>query len=190
MAQTVALQRGSTSVTANGTSYADLFTQSGGIATRVILNGISCFTQGGGTDYQLFAALLVKSAGSTTNVHTIGMKSLGAATVAQFDFSPCDGVEGNFTGYSPTSTQAFSNKGAVNGQTYSATTFGGSTYGVNSVLFSGGGANNTLGSNQLTYYAVPRDFWIGPSDVVCVKMVGGNTRTFTVAYTFTTITES
>jgi hypothetical protein len=55
----------------------------------------------------------------------------------------------------------------------------------------GGGTNGAINNNLSTYFSVPRDFWIGPSDVVSVKIFGSNqNRVFTVAYSLTTITES
>jgi hypothetical protein len=189
MSQTVALQRGSTSVTANGADYANFFTQSGGTATRVILNGIGLFTQTG-TDYQIFCALLVKSAGSSTNVFTIGAKSFGNTSTPGFDFSPADGIADNVSGYAPTSTSAIGNKLAIAGMSsFTGATFGGSTF-SQFMSITGGGSSTTLSGGQFNYSSVPRDFWIGPSDVVAMKLIGGNTRTFTIAYSFTTITES
>jgi hypothetical protein len=189
MAQTVALQRGTTTVTGNGSDYANFFTQSGGTATRVILNGVACYTQTG-TDYQIFAALVVKSAGSATNVFTVGAKSFNNGTSAGFDFSPMDGISDNIGGYSPTSTNAIGNKQAILGlNSYTGATFGGSTFGDYVAVSSGGTSINRNGGS-ITFNSVPRDFWIGPSDVVSMKLIGGNSRIWTVAYSFTTITES
>jgi hypothetical protein len=189
MAQTVALQRGSTTVSGDGNAYANLFTQSSGTATRVIINGVACYSNT--ADYQIFAGLLVKSAGSSTNVLTIGLKSFGGASLAAFDFGSYDSNESNFTGYSTTSTIPFSNKVNMGWATGGVgTSFGGVPYTAGGVTVIGGGTSSAINSNQATYFSVPRDFWIGPSDVVSVKIFGGNIRSWTVAYSFTTITES
>jgi hypothetical protein len=190
MPQTVALQRGSTSLNGNGATFGDLFTQSSGIATRVVLNGIACWSQTTGDPY-VFASLLVKSAGSTTNVLTVGSKSFGNATTSAFDMSPSDGIDGNFTGYSPTSTVSFANKLTPISQLGSTNLpFGAQSWTAVGLQLCGGGTTQSVNNGTATYFSVPRDFWIGPSDVVSMKIYSNNGRTWTIAYSFTTITES
>ena len=189
MAQTVALQRGTTTVTGNGSSFADLFTQSSGIATRVILNGVACYASS--TDTRLYACLLVKSAGSSTNVLTVATKSYGNnQNVGAFDFSVVDGIADNLGPWSPTSNQGTTNKANMAATNTTTATQGGTTFAttMNYIYVSGTGSN--INTNDVQYFAVPRDFWIGPSDIVSLKIFTANTRTWTIAYSFTTVTES
>jgi hypothetical protein len=66
-------------------------------------------------------------------------------------------------------------------------TFGGQ--GINAGNISNSTNSNSFGGNG-TYDQLCTNFWIGPSDVVCVKISGNNQPTWNVVYSFTTITET
>ena len=191
MAQTVALQRGTTTVVADGSTFATLFTQSGGTATRVILNSVSFWTSGT-YDTQIRAILAVKSAGSSTNVFTVGLKvftnSLG---ISAFDFSPMMKTTAFATVGGTTSnniigaTLMYADQASSPGGTFASRPSG-------SGVICNSATENGFGQSGGCYDKVATNFWIGPSDVVCVKIFsnGGGAKTWNVGYSFATVTES
>ena len=68
MAQTIALQRGTTTVAGSGASSVTLFTQSGGTATRVILNQLSFYNSTSASNQSSKVIVYLTSSGGQTSV--------------------------------------------------------------------------------------------------------------------------
>lgn len=186
MAQTIALQRGSTSITWNGTTITTLFTNtSSGAATRVIMGGISAYSTNNGP---LTMGLYVKQAG-TSNYVTVGLKSFGTGGGSHsLDFFAGTEIKPNQPISNANTAEAMGNpiymvQGSANyagAQDMSNTAI----YYIN--------AQAGLSSNRLSYEHYPQQFWIGPSDVVVMKFYNYNSSAATgaVAYNFVTVTET
>lgn len=190
MPQTIALQRGTTFVNSDGNSFATLFTQSGGIATRVIANQLSISLGGPATANLIFsAAIYLQSSGGQTSVigmlrntqGSLGMKNMqwpvGSFTTNPWTF----GLVGGTSGLGPTTvllgtTQNVSDMGAMNTS--------------NITVYSSDTSHNRFST-------LPQNFYIGPSDAIrfkCYAYSGSGKGLFavgaTISYSFTTITES
>lgn len=186
MAQTVALQRGTTTIQGNGSIQGTLFTQVGGIATRVMLAGFSGWMSG--TSNFVKVGLFLKHNGSSTNTTMIGFKMFGNnANTGCYDITP--GYEnmknigfGSNVGASALTTEVIM-YGNVAGSS-----FGSSSYNIDNFATWGQGvAGNS--SNQ-SINTMPQQFWMGPNDVLCAKVFDSNTFTHNITYSFVTITES
>lgn len=186
MAQTVALQRGTTTIFGDGTTQGTLFTQSGGIATRVMLAGFSgwCSLE---TNF-VKVGLFLKHNGSSANTTMVGFRTFTSnANIACYDITP--GYEntktlgiGTSVGANAT-TQEVSMYGNVAGRS-----FGSSTYNIDN--FAVWGQNTSAANNAVTINTIPQQFWIGPNDVLCAKIYDSNTLTHNITYSFVTVTES
>jgi hypothetical protein len=189
MAQTVALQRGTGTVGVNGS--ATLFTQSGGISTRVILNQLAFYASGGNWLTPTMTLVHVVSNGSTNVIGWWKPNSLAGAG----QFSP------NPNGGGPTQTSSSFNPN--NNYIHNTTANGGAmvaTYGAYPGSYSQPGMFPYYG----VYYSgtdrgsyAPQNFWIGPSDSLLFRaydnqydQTGNSGLGATYAYHFTTITES
>jgi hypothetical protein len=186
MAQTVALQRGTTSVTANGTSSVTLFTQSGGTATRVIVNSLGMtFSPDPNTGQAVVVTLTVTPSGGQTLI--LGyLRSTSNNRAIQF--TPAGSPQNQFYGQpiyagSPYSLMPNINGNSTSGTGASASNAVGMTY-----------VSNSTGNPQ---NAISPNFYIGPSDVVAMKgycpYTSGKSvlsTTMSISYSFTTITES
>jgi hypothetical protein len=180
MAQTIAMQRGSTSATFDNTRYT-LFTQSGGNATRVIINAITVWSGGGfGTP----AAMMLQVLNSGTSVYLpIAMKSGGGAvSPSAMTFIPeTVGVNAGAVRTSTTET--------LSGQTLWFP--GGSGWPSASDANLVGAASNVSQSNgQFAFEYCPKNFWIGPGDSVILQVKGSSNPSGTMGWSFTTITET
>lgn len=184
MAQTIATQRGSTTLTSNNSSTVTLFTQSGGLATRVILNQLGWWFSANEPDQNVSAVLIHNISGG-------GAFVLGYLRDADkrrsYQFAP------GATGDSPwnfgptqtgTSTAIAMPRGAVIG-------------GSDASLPAGGNASSVIvdWTNQSggKYMMLPSNFYMGPSDSLSMKIYGERTGTYLTAnitYSFTTVTES
>jgi hypothetical protein len=182
MAQTIAMQRGTTTITANGTGPTTLFTQSGGTATRVIINGIAGYS-GGSSSYWCMM-LSVTNSGTSVNL-PVAFKSTGGFTGS---IGGCFFLSG---------LGAASNGGAQ--YSGAATTASAAVLGnyANTWPRSGdpiiAGANGSLvvsGSQAAVYEYCPQNFWIGPGDQVCLGLYNSAGSSVNVAFNFTTVTES
>lgn len=163
MAQTIAMQRGSGTLSASGNTSATLFLQSGGTATRVIINGIAWYSAGG---YSFMHLIVVPSGGAP---YIIG-RFFQYASDGQFTVSPYGGLGavGNASGISDHTIQLYKS----GGNNYIANTA------PDTVTYSPGQASSA-----------PQNFWIGPGDEVKLRAGnGGYVQTY--GYSFTTITES
>lgn len=185
MAQTIALQRGTATVTWDGSSTTTLFTQSGGTATRVIIGGISAFTASNPS--ALGMQLSVGLAGSTTNTVTIAYKaSSNQQSYGAIDFIP--GLMPTSGAKRPDTSDTITGSSVLGYST--AGSFGSAQNTVNALL-TGASSGCNFGQSTFNYEYCPLQFWIGPSDIV--RWRGYNNSggyTGTVAYSFITITES
>lgn len=179
MAQTITLQRGSTTVTGNGTSFATLFTNgSTGIATRVIVNQLQISGANAGNAGECNARLFNNGSGSARTLvgQAYSYSSLGSSAILTFFPSQVNQQSSN------------ANSSVVGIPSYGAPIFA-NNVAKTSVLVSG--------TVQPNYTLLPTTFWIGPSDVVQMSSymynVSGKSNTpstVTIAYSFTLITES
>lgn len=174
MAQTIALQRGTGTINANGTTDLTLFTQSGGTATRVIVNQFTFYTQSTTTSRAItwyighsssggYRSPLLSGYVNTTNAGTFvpGQQDGSQAAV----FSTSFGVA-NWTwksDYTSTGTAQGANLPSNNVPQF----------------YDAGG-----------YQSGPSNFWIGPSDSLILRMSMSGSITANVGWSFTTITES
>ena len=171
MAQTIAMQQGTGTVTSGSTTT--LFTQSGGIATRVIFNFISFYcsanvsspnlmvqhvSAGGGTG---LIGYLKTDAGGTNALQL--MPAAGGTSPAQY--------VGNSASVVPTMTFPISSESNYMGSVTP------STFNI-----------RTPTSANMGF--LPSNYWIGPGDAVRLGWTDGGGRSITVAWSMTTITES
>lgn len=169
MPQTVAMQRGTGSITNN--QFVTLFTQSGGLATRVILNQLTWYFGNGNLDYP--------------QINLIHLSSTGASSVIGYwQFYTLTGARQGQMMPTPNSAPL---ERLTNGWSSVA-----GAYGSNSNQWMGATSGiNTNVSDGTSRSYMPQNCWIGPSDslrLVFTEGSGGFTMTY--GYSFTTITES
>lgn len=184
MAQTIALQRGTATVLSNGSSITTLFTQSGGTATRVIMNQL-IFTSsnewGNGYLSDKGIGIYHESSGGKTSLLGIIRDNVDNMKEWQFPVA-----HNTFNFWQPLSTSTLT--------------------GASPIIFTdaGGGIVATTppttriyytgNTSQIRYSAMPPQFYIGPGDSIKVKAQGRDSgsqpTTVTVGYSFTTITEA
>jgi hypothetical protein len=175
MPQTIATVRGTTSIPTNGS--ATLYTQSGGLATRVILNFVSWFTT---PDY------------GAANLSLTHVSAGGGSALIGFQHSVYTGINRSSqlmptNAAAPAATNAMTNVGSNQPSqgwlVSSHPSYMGSSNGNNiSPRF----VSPTLNS----YNYMPTNYWIGPSDSIVVWWFTGEGPNATLAYSFTTITET
>jgi hypothetical protein len=158
MAQTVAVQRGTT--TASSQSRTTLFTQSGGISTRVILNQVAWYFSSGPGNNQQHQLLHVSSSGPVTLIGYYNSGQLG-------------GISGQMMPNSDASLNANS----------------GMLYGVGGTANWPGSDFVSVNSGYGQSY-MPQNYWIGPGDSIAFLQYNNSGYSATVGYHFTTITES
>jgi hypothetical protein len=185
MAQTIALQRGSTAITWNGTTLTTLFTQSGGTATRVCIGGVSAYTS---VSSGIAMAMFVKQ--SAVSVYTtVAIKSSGTqVNNYALDFYGGQAIYPQAMKFNTASTPSTSSViASTNTANYTGLNNmnGMAIYGADTVVYAGA-------STTANYDVCPAQFWIGPGDSVVMKFFNNNDSSATgnVAYSFTTITES
>lgn len=185
MAQTVALQRGTTSVSANNTSSVTLFTQSGGTATRVILNSLNMTFSPNPNSGNVNVILIVTPSGGQSVV--LGIIRSGSQNVA-IQFTPAGSPNNQFLAVPIYAGNLYTPMPNITGN---------STSGVGASNASSVGTTWTNNSTGLPINMVSPNFYIGPSDVVSMKAQATNvagksssTCTMSISYSFTTITES
>ena len=174
MAQTIAMQRGtvSTNWTVNGTSASTttLFTQSSGIATRVICNSLALNSNYNGSGKIIF--YLANASGVSIPIGSCrqGSSWFGVAIMP----SESQGVNSG--------TTYFQGSTFYQQQNAAATSFGL----MNPNTTSGGSVSDP---SQIVYF--PKNIWMGNGDSITVRGFVHATATVTsVDYNFTTITES
>jgi len=182
MAQTIAVQRGTTTVTGNGITKTTLFTQSGGIATRVILVGVSANIASGQNSHSLALFINVNGTGNLlpvayvmtnyTNYNTVYMLPDKAGS------SPLTMQSGNTGFFAGTASFAGNaNGGIVNGLTNAVVPIAGTT-----------GYQNPYYNSPLSL--VPSQFWMASGDSLVASSFNAGEQTPTIVYHFVTITES
>ena len=179
MAQTITLQRGTASMTFDGTTKYTLFTQSGGIATRVMIGGVGvkASTARAGTMMGIF----VQQSGG--GFQTIALKiANSSANVSNLDLSP-----GQMNFGSPTTTGIqLSGSSLVAGNV--ANTFYGDQVMSSANVFGAGTSTSIYSGSQFEF--CPKEFYIGPSDIVYLKAHNPFGDAGNYVYSFTCITES
>ena len=188
MAQTIAIQRGTTTVSANGNTTVTLFTQSGGTATRVILNQLLVYFSSGppGVQNNGMNLYLTSSSGYSS---VIGSMKFGSTT-SQWAFQfPAGAPNSGFNGTSAGTSNSINSS--------------------NPFIYQSGGSGDMLAnatnniqvqysnSSYDAYSVIPANFYIGPGDALKLKVrglyasgKGTASGTANVGYSFTTITES
>jgi hypothetical protein len=170
MAQTIAMSRGTTSVGQN--SLTTLYTNSGGTASRVIINMVSLNANGISTP----SVNLVYTSTSGGN-SVIGYLKYNTS-VTSFQFAPANnGVGPAQFGYNASSTAPISGIISAN----------------QAAIYTGSVAPSNLninGGSDVRQSYCPSNIWMGPSDTISVIANDNNSVTFNLAYSFTIITES
>ena len=183
MPQTIALQRGTTTVTSNSTSSVTLFTQSGGIATRVILNQLGLFFSNDPDDGTSVAVFHNISGGQSLLIGFIRDSDRRRST----QFIPGATPENPFLG---TATQVSTTTAVV---LASAPNIGGNgATGVGSSPANGVSIDYASNTNS-RLSAMPSNFYIGPGDSLSLKVYASRSETpltASITYSFTTITET
>jgi len=169
MAQTITIQRGTTTVS-NGSNTL-LFTQSSGTATRVIMNMVSFYSSGQTSS----PTLTVYMASSTGGGSIIGYWKTNN-NVWQGQLTPAN------NGYGPLQYGGNSGSLPISGQINAN---GGPQYLTNELT-----ANVNFVSSSSNFSYMPSNFYLGPSDSIRLGWYDNNGNSLTVAYSFTTITES
>lgn len=166
MAQTIAIQRGASSVSNN--TITTLFTQSGGTATRVIANMLTFYanTSGNGCN----ATLIHTSSGGGSHIvgYLGGSSGLVQTAIAVNGMSNAASWIGNASGIA-----------------YGNTMIRGGSTAYQGTLIQGFPVSP---ASNVSY--LPQNFWIGPSDTLSFGVYDSGWSTIQVAWSFTTITES
>jgi hypothetical protein len=181
MAQTIALQRGTASITWDGTTQTTLWTQSGGTATRVIFNGCSAYNNTASAGN--FMSLFVKLSGGGS--YGLAATRVGNSTITSA-LTFCPGNV-NVTGGANGSSQITSGSTI---QTYNVAGSYPLDIDMTYVGLQGGASGGTGFTSQNVFEFCPAQFWIGPGDAIVFKCKGATSNSGAVAYSFTTITES
>ena len=169
MAQTIAMQRGTSTTSGTGFISTTLFTQSGGLATRVIFNGLAHRS----AQSQYWVSINVVSSGGSSSIigwgqyYAQGSQFVPMAMQANTAYSA-----GGATGPSANLPTAWANQ--------SNTTYPGASQ-PNQIA--NGYPGLALGGGM------PLNFWIGPNDSV-VHRIYNTGATTDFGWSFTTITES
>lgn len=181
MAQTIVAQRGQSTVTGNGTTNLTLFTQSTGIATRVIINYLSAYMDSTSNNLRISLIINGGGAGALSCIAYAGQTASGnSAGINMFPGllgGPVESATGNLNQveqYLPRAPNAVGAGPLVN-------------IGANQVRFTS--QTNTIDNSQPANI-VPFQFWMNNGDVLLIRGYNGDSSTMTIRYGFTTITES
>lgn len=187
MAQTIALQRGTTSVTSDYGSVT-LFTQSGGTATRVIVNSISVYFPTPPDTGTVYITLFVTQSGGQSTM--LGHLRTTNRTKS-YQFTAGASTDNQFAGVGLSQFNSSTNSVVASTPIIYANNNNGPA-----------GAGNVVGMEWSTlanshFGMLNSNFYIGPSDLVGMrisanKVSGKGTIQVTgnISYSFTTITES
>jgi hypothetical protein len=184
MAQTIALQRGTTTLTANGTDSVTLFTQSGGTATRVILNQLGASLSN--VPNNAYMTLIHQVSGGQTFV--LGILKYGSSGARSFQFAPGASSANPFAAI-PMLTST-SNSG---GRAPTPIIHSDGSDGVANIAPNIVSVTWPTGAAEDRYGMLCSNFYMGPSDslrIRCKADLGEGYPTATISYSFTTITES
>lgn len=183
MAQTIAVQRGSTTVTGNGTSKVTLFTQSGGAATRVILVGASANLASSGYAHSLGLFININGSG---NYLPVAFAMLNYSSSYTNVYMMPDKVNS-----SPLTMQTGATSYTGGTASFGAATAGGIADNLqNAVIAISGttGYQSAFYNNPVSF--VPSQFWMANGDSLVASSYNGSTSTATIIYHFVTVTES
>ena len=186
MAQTIAVQRGTTTVASDGTSKVTLFTQSSGIATRVILVGVSANTSGGtGVNMALGLNINVNAGGNYLPVALMKGNNQSLRYLNMFPGASTTGNSSFFGGTAGTLEQIMTSTATVGSTTDGG--FGANVAGNGQIHLSG---NVVPTFNQTPINYVPAQFWMASGDALTASVFLTSGYTATIIYHFVTITES
>ena len=186
MAQTVAAQRGTTTVTTNGQTATTIFTQSSGTATRVILNSISWRSLNGGISNRMALTVDVNNSGNETCVAFIHTADCGSAGqgLTMFPNSSLFPISSTTT-----SAATYADGWIINAKD---NYYLGTKINSNNMYFlSGPNGSGQSNAYSFNFNFVPSQFWMNSGDVLKLRVFhGGTSETANVVYSFTTVTES
>jgi hypothetical protein len=184
MAQTVAAQRGSTTVAGTGIAFLTLFTQSTGVATRVILNTLSA-RHDGSTLSRL--ALLINVNGSG-NYSLVALKAGSSANRTVYSINMMPGSSYQPVGSAGnSSTNFYGDRWVIQGT--QANRFVGTDIQNNRwELYGPEGIFQSSTGVSIDY--VPSQFWMNNGDTLSLLAYNSNEYTTNIVYSFTTITET
>jgi len=184
MAQTIAAQRGSTTVTSNGQTSVTLFTQSSGVATRVILNSISWAGSSSGNNPRMSLMLNINGTGNETCVAILGATNATTAS-GQTMFPGCSPAPLTNITANP---QAYIDRWLPVSWGDSSTPIGKKLTNGYWSFFGPNGSSQTSEAGSIEY--VPSQFWMNSGDSLVFRCYKSASETVNVYYSFTTITES
>lgn len=177
MAQTIAVQRGSSTVNGNGATQLTLFTQSSGTATRVILNSVSISFASNSSNA---AAVIYVNINAGGNYVPVAIRRHNEYNTRYMVFMPSDSASGS-------SLIATQTTQLPQGVSIGSSNAGGwPSNGIQDMVAAVYGAPRS----SLPLNLVPANFWMGSGDsltLACYNDAGG---TATVLYHFVTVTES
>jgi hypothetical protein len=182
MPQTVALQRGTTTTTSNN-AWVNLFTQSGGIATRVIINGLYITAGAGPGTYQTMLLSINSNSGGVYLPVAFKSSSTSYAPSTMF-FLPGNTASPSAGAQTSSTSATASNQSILTASTSNGSPLPGDMYVI------GPTQANNMSSQTSQFEFCPQNFWIGPNDSVSFACRSPNINTYTVVFSFTTITES
>lgn len=164
MPQTIQLVRGSASISFNNSNGGEvnLFTVPSCTACRVITSGLS----------------ITMTSGSTTNHRCMVVQTGIDGYRSPLAFFPSNAYTGAIDLVTSDDGNGFAN---VNGSIY-----GNNLYAVagNSTSFSQASNNYVTGPGNGSGIRMPRNFWLGPNDVVSMRWAANGSTSGTVYYSF------
>lgn len=190
MPQTIALQRGTTTVSGDGSSAVTLWTQSDGLATRVIVNQLCMSFGSTASNVAGFAAVLYlqSSGGQASVLGKLESTNEGGGFASQWGVGASNANGFGGTGGGSPNTEVKSASPLVR-QAGTAGDMLASNASSVTVNYSVG---NVIRAGNL-----PSNFYIGPNDQLRMKVLaqrnqgkGNFPLTATISYSFTTITET
>lgn len=185
MAQTIAAQRGTTTVSGNGTTPTTLWTQSTGVATRVILNSV--VMKHDTSFFSRFSLLLnVNGSGNYAAVAAKGVSNQTASSngLIMMPGSMTPSMGSIPTGQANTSLPDRYIVATISGNTYLFTNMSNTRwrfYGPGSIV-------NTYENGCIDF--VPQQFWMNSGDSLVAICHNSDSFTCDLLYSFTTITET
>ena len=184
MAQTIAVQRGTTTTPTDGSTKTTLFTQSSGVATRVIVGGITASYPTNDTDTKYVVFINVNGSGNYIPVILRANGNSSTRYITTFPNSD-SAIGASLSGKIPDGT------GQSGGASIGSSNSGGwatsIASGMTGQIFQQGAA-----FNQMPLNISPGNFWIANGDsLVIVANNSTNSASVTqINYHFVTVTET
>lgn len=169
MAQTISVQRGSTSISTN--TDTTIFTNSASGSSRVIINSVGWFIQDGSASYIATGLFVQNSAGGV--MIPFGMARTTMASQLSQVWVPGTTPVGSSIGTSNPGQMVFINNGSANSTD------------PNQMQWNYAGSTIT---NNFAY--CPKSIWMGPSDVLKARQANSSGQSTNLVYNFTVITET